>query len=75
MIHSAAQFDNINFDGGNLSSDGGSILLSSYIANHNYLDALSSMHFQDNRKGAIHSNTDIMRQMIEIFQSKRSRYT
>lgn len=65
MIHSATCFDNINFDGGNLSSDGGSILLSSFIANHHFLDSLSAIPFHDYRKGVIHSNTDIMRQLIE----------
>ena len=65
MIHSITDFDNINFDGGNLSSDGGSILLSSYIADKHYLDALSNVTFNDHRKCPIHSNKAIIQQMIE----------
>lgn len=65
MIHSADQFDNINFNGGNLSSDGGSILLASYIDNKCYMNDLSTISYDDNRKAPIHSNNHILQQMVE----------
>lgn len=65
MIHSADQFDNINFNGGNLSSDGGSILLASYIDNKCYMNDLSTISYDDNRKTPIHSNNHILQQMVE----------
>ncbi len=45
MIQKITQFDNYNFDGGNLSSDGGFILLSQFIQKNHLLDYLKSLPF------------------------------
>ena len=58
------QFDNYNFDGGNLSSDGGFILLSQFIQKNHLLDFLNSLPFFDSRKTFIHSNDNILTQII-----------
>lgn len=65
MIHSIFQFDNINFNGGNLSSDGGSLLMFSYISNHHFFNSLSGISFSDARRYFRHSNSGILTQLIE----------
>ncbi len=43
MILSKNIFDNINFNGGNISCDGGSILLLSFLKKYNLLSSLNSI--------------------------------
>lgn len=64
MIQKITQFDNYNFDGGNLSSDGGFILLSQFIQKNHLLAFLKSLPFYDTRKKCIHSNDNILTQII-----------
>ena len=50
MIQSIFNFDNINFNGGNISCDGGSILLLSFLKKYNLLSSLDDIPFNDTRK-------------------------
>ena len=43
MIQSIFNFDNINFNGGNISCDGGSILLLSFLKKYNLLSSLDDI--------------------------------
>lgn len=55
----------IAFNGGNITSDGGSILISSFIDNNNLLDFADAIPFDDERKRkSIHSNADLLRARI-----------
>ena len=47
MIQSIFNFDNINFNGGNISCDGGSILLLSFLKKYNLLSSLDDIPFND----------------------------
>ena len=49
MIHSNSIFDNINFNGGQLSSDGGSILLSQFLKQIHLDSILKDISFWDFR--------------------------
>ena len=49
MIQTNSIFDKINFNGGNLSSDGGSILLSQFLEKMNLKKLLDSIPFVDLR--------------------------
>ena len=64
MIHNITQFDNYDFNGGSLSSDGGSILLIRFIQKNHLLDSFDSLPFFDIRKTFIHSNERILSQLI-----------
>lgn len=64
MLNNIPVFDKINFNGGNLSSDGGAILLLQFLHNINFSDKLSGIPFNDNRKHPVYSNADILYQMI-----------
>lgn len=64
MIHLNNLFDNINFNGGNTSCDGGSILLLSFLKKFNILSEFNSIPFNDTRKLPKYSNSDIAFQMI-----------
>ncbi|WP_342367264.1 IS1380 family transposase, partial [Holdemanella porci] len=57
-------FDKINFNGGNLSSDGGSILLSQFLEKINLKTLLDSISFVDLRHLPVYSNTNILFQQI-----------
>ncbi|NDO41984.1 hypothetical protein CWE04_06050 [Thomasclavelia cocleata] len=57
-------FDNINFNGGNISYDGGSILLLSFLKKYNLLSQLCSISFNNTRKLLKYSNSDITCQII-----------
>lgn len=56
MIHTNNIFDNINFNGGNISCDGGSILLLSFIQKNHLLSSLKDIPFNDSRKFPKYSN-------------------
>lgn len=64
MLINTPVFDKINFNGGNLSSDGGAILLLQFLHNIKLADRLSMIPFNDNRNQPVYSNTDILYQMI-----------
>ena len=64
MLSQAPVFDNINFNGGNLSSDGGAILLLQYLHQIHLRDKLSQMPFNDQRHLPAFSNIDILSQLI-----------
>ena len=64
MIQTNSLFDKINFNGGNLSSDGGSILLSQFLEKINVKKLLDSIPFVDLRHLPVYSNTNILFQQI-----------
>lgn len=64
MLNNIPCFDKINFNGGNLSSDGESILLLQFLHNTSLSDKLSFIPFNDNRKHPVYSNADILYQLI-----------
>lgn len=64
MIQTNSIFDKINFNGGNLSSDGGSILLSQFLEKMNLRKLLDSIPFVDLRHLPVYSNTNILFQQI-----------
>ena len=64
MIQTNSLFDKINFNGGNLSSDGGSILLSQFLEKINLKTLLDSISFVDLRHLPVYSNTNILFQQI-----------
>lgn len=64
MLTNTLVFDNINFRGGNLSSDGGSILLLQFLRHFKLVDKISGIPFNDTRNLPIYSNTDILCQLI-----------
>lgn len=64
MLTNTPVFDNINFNGGNLSSDGGSILLLHFMSKIRLADQLSEIPFYDLRDLPVYSNTDILYQLI-----------
>lgn len=63
MLNNNPVFDNINFNGGNLSSDGGAILLLNYLGKIHFEDKLGQIHFNDNRHLPVYSNSDILYQL------------
>lgn len=63
MLNSLPCFDNIDFNGGNLSSDGGSILLLHFLRKMNIADQFRKIPFNDNRFLPVYSNGDIMAQL------------
>ena len=64
MIQTNSLFDKINFNGGNLSSDGGSILLSQFLEKINLKKLLDSIPFVDLRHLPVYSNSNILFQQI-----------
>lgn len=64
MIQSIFNFDNINFNGGNISCDGGSILLLSFLKKYNLLSSLDDIPFNDTRRLPKYSNSDIVTQIV-----------
>ena len=64
MLPNKHVFDKIDFNGGNLSSDGGAILLMEFIRKLKLANLLSDIPFRDHRRYAIHSNLSILHQLI-----------
>ena len=64
MLTSIPAFDKINFNGGNLSSDGGAILLMEYLRSSELLSQLQSIPFLDPRNNPLFSNSAILSQCI-----------
>ena len=63
MLNSNPVFDNINFNGGNLSSDSGAILLLNYLGKIHFEDKLGQIHFNDTRRLPVYSDSDILYQL------------
>lgn len=64
MIHSNSNFDNINFNGGNLSSDGGHILIHQFLKQIGLKSLLKGIPFCDSRRFPVYSNISILIQLI-----------
>lgn len=64
MIQSIFNFDNINFNGDNISCDGNSILLLSLLKKYNILSSLDFITFNDIRRVPKCFNFDIVSQNI-----------
>ena len=60
MIQTNTIFDKMNFNGGNLSSDGGSILLTQFLEKMDLKELLKSIPFVDSRHLPVYSNTNIL---------------
>lgn len=60
MIQTNTIFDKMNFNGGNLSSDGGSILLTQFLEQMKLKELLKSIPFVDSRHLPVYSNTNIL---------------
>lgn len=69
MINENSVLSNIKFNAGNLTSDGGAVLMSSFIENMRYLDTLGDIEpeMNDSRKNATYSNTDLIRQLLSFY--------
>ena len=64
MLEQTPRFANINFSGGNLSSDGGAILLLEFLKKMNITDTFARIPFNDFRAAPIYSNSDIISQLV-----------
>lgn len=64
MLPTDSRFCNIDFNGGNLSSDGGSILILEYLNRCGLKDQLSSIPFYEDRHLPFYSNHEIAFQLI-----------
>ena len=49
MLSSKIRFDKVDFNGGNLSSDGGTILMMQYLENIELIEQLRGIPFNDSR--------------------------
>lgn len=64
MLNADSRFCNINFNGGNLSSDGGGILIMEYLERTALKDRLRTIPFYDDRHMPVYGNAEIAYQMI-----------
>ena len=64
MLSSKTHFGKIDFNGGNLSSDGGAILMMEYLEHIELIEQLRGIPFNDSRFLPVYSNTAIMFQCI-----------
>ena len=48
MIHNEAVLCNSKFNAGNLSSDGGAVLMNKFLEDAHYFDLLKSISFREN---------------------------
>ena len=64
MLSSKTHFGKIDFNGGNLSSDGGAILMMEYLEHIELIEQLRGIPFNDSRFLPAYSNTAIMFQCI-----------
>lgn len=64
MLDCAPNFDNIDFNGGNLSSDGGSILMLQFFRNIGIQSKLKTIPYEDHRSLPLYSNHEIQSQLI-----------
>lgn len=64
MLNSNTRFDKVGFNGGNLSSDGGAILLMKYLEKMNIMNVLREIPFNDKRYLPLYSNAMIVYQCL-----------
>ena len=64
MLFNSPTFDNINFNGGSLSSDGGAILLLRFLSKQKLINEFNRLPFNDLRSVPLYSNQDILTQLI-----------
>lgn len=64
MLASNTYFDKINFNGGNLSSDGGAILIMEFLKSFSLPSLFKNIPFSDYRNNPSFSNADILNQCI-----------
>ena len=64
MLSSKTHFGKIDFNGGNLSSDGGAVLMMEYLEHIELIEQLRGIPFNDSRFLPVYSNTAIMFQCI-----------
>ena len=64
MLEHTPKFSNINFNGGNLSSDGGAILLLHFLNKLKIMDKFRHIPFYDLRAVPIYSNNEILSQLV-----------
>lgn len=64
MLNALPKFDNIDFKGGNLSSDGGSILLLHFLQKMNLLNQFKTIPFDDLRTRSTFHNGDSLFQLV-----------
>ena len=64
MLEHTPKFSNINFNGGNLSSDGGAILLLHFLNKLKIMDKFRHIPFYDLRAVPIYSNSEILSQLV-----------
>ena len=64
MLNTDSRFCNINFNGGNLSSDGGAILLLEYLEKIHLKDLLLQIPFFEDRTSPVFTNHELAYQMI-----------
>jgi len=64
MLTAGPNFNNIDFKGGNLSSDGGAILLLHFLQKMNVEEKFNKIPFDDRRFMPLYSNSDILSQLV-----------
>lgn len=64
MLYADSRFGNIDFNGGNLSNDGGAILLLEYLEKISVKDKLLQIPFYEDRNSPVFSNHELAYQMI-----------
>lgn len=64
MLAANTCFDKINFNGGNLSSDGGAILIMEFLKSFSLPSLFENIPFSDYRNNPTFSNADILNQCI-----------
>ena len=67
MIHNEAVLCNSKFNAGNLSSNGGAVLMNKFLENAHYFDLLKSITFRENRSVHKYTNFDIAKQLLTAF--------
>lgn len=67
MIHNDSVLSKCKFNAGNLSSDGGAVILYKFLKEAGFLDLLKSIPFRENRSAHKYSNTKITMQMLISF--------
>ncbi len=64
MLNAVPNFNNIDFKGGNLSSDGGAVLLLHFLQKMNIEEKFNKIPFDDRRFMPLYSNSDILSQLV-----------
>ena len=67
MIHNETVLSNSKFNAGNLSSDGGAVLINKFLEDAGYFEFLEDISFRENRSAHKYTNFDIMKQLLIAF--------